>query len=197
MPLTPFIGLSVAIHIGIILLYRLFNLAPATSEPVAQSSSRAMRWLGCGIITVVFGFVLTNAIILVRASVEDRHSVVHMLEHYLAAERHSSVAQASSMVAGVVDPDSVNVPIGSVRNSGDTCARLFDSYAEAYHGSVVDYLQAKSAPNSFSARRALASDFGIADYQGTSAQNIVLLRSLFVRFNEFSSQGCSVVARTQ
>lgn len=44
--------------------------------------------------------------------------------------------------------------------------------------SVVDYLRSKGQDSSYSAREKLASQYGISNYQGTTSQNIELLKKL-------------------
>lgn len=44
--------------------------------------------------------------------------------------------------------------------------------------SIVDYLNSKGQNSSYSARKKLATDYGIQNYSGTAAQNIKLLRLL-------------------
>lgn len=44
--------------------------------------------------------------------------------------------------------------------------------------SIVDYLKSKKMDSSFKARQKLASKYGIADYNGTAAQNLALLAKL-------------------
>ncbi len=45
-------------------------------------------------------------------------------------------------------------------------------------GSIVDYLSSRGKDSSYNARKKLAQQYGIADYQGTAAQNQKLLGSL-------------------
>lgn len=44
--------------------------------------------------------------------------------------------------------------------------------------SIVDYLKSKKMDSSFKARQKLASKYGIADYNGTAAQNLALLAKM-------------------
>ena len=44
--------------------------------------------------------------------------------------------------------------------------------------SVVDYLKSQGKDSSYSARKKLASNYGISNYSGTASQNTQLLKAL-------------------
>jgi len=79
MPFTPFIGLSVLVHIGIIVGYRLSHWKSGEKIKVKTPTLNSVRWSGFAIILAVFLVVLANAALLVRHSVEDKHSSIHFI----------------------------------------------------------------------------------------------------------------------
>lgn len=81
MPSTPFIGLSVMVHLGIIFIYRIFgyNNTKKRSKPNNLSASRR---ISLAIITSVFTIVTINAGMLVRTAVADKHSSINFVEHF-------------------------------------------------------------------------------------------------------------------
>lgn len=81
MPIVPFIGLSILIHIFIIFLYKIFSRK--NQEYKHKVSLKVhKRWTSWLIILTVFVFIFVNAVFLVRASVIDRHSYVHKFFDY-------------------------------------------------------------------------------------------------------------------
>jgi hypothetical protein len=80
MPLTPFIGISVLVHIGIIIGYHFFRWAPVARALKPERVSALVRAFGVGIIGVVFAVILTSATVLVRASVVDKHSSILFMD---------------------------------------------------------------------------------------------------------------------
>jgi hypothetical protein len=82
MPFTPFIGLSVFFHIGIISWKKFFD---SESDLRVHSLDRkrvtmTTWYIGCFIILCIFTFVITTAFFLVRASVESPYSSVSVVE---------------------------------------------------------------------------------------------------------------------
>jgi hypothetical protein len=79
MPLTPFVGLSIMVHIVVIVGHRLFHWTPMKPESRKENVVAFVRFLGFGIIGAVFAVVLISATVLVRASVKDKHSSIRFM----------------------------------------------------------------------------------------------------------------------
>ena len=188
MPLTPFIGLSLIIHLGIILMYKLFNLYNREGKYKPSLSDKMLRVVGLGIISAVFMVVATNAVILLRASVKDRHSVVHFIENHFIITRHTALAQS------ILDSKQKNNS-SEIGASGKlavvNCVELFQTEAQAYKYSVVNYLHSQGYPYSFIERQRLASGFNMIEYRGTTQQNYELLFNLFKK-NSKGANDCQI-----
>jgi hypothetical protein len=81
MPFTPFIGLSIFIHITLIIVFKVFRLTPS-NERVARRSYKLNNWVSLLIITTIFSFTFTTAAILVRASIIERHSSINFIKNH-------------------------------------------------------------------------------------------------------------------
>lgn len=96
MPLTPFIGLSVMVHIFVIISHRFFQWTPAEQGARTRGQQLVTRAIGLTIVSLVFVVVLFSAGTLVRASIEDRHSSIAMAEtiygHFFPAALSPAVA---------------------------------------------------------------------------------------------------------
>jgi len=80
MPIIPFIGLSILIHILVILMFKI-----SRKEPQASKNSHEMyhqSWSSWLVISTVMVFVMANAFLVIRASVVDRHSSIHKIFSY-------------------------------------------------------------------------------------------------------------------
>jgi len=80
MIIVPFIGLSILIHILIIIFYSTFHMGPSNKR---QQNRYLMfnKFFGSIIIIFVFSFVLISATSLIRLSVTDKHSTWGFIEN--------------------------------------------------------------------------------------------------------------------
>jgi len=169
-PLTPFLGLSVLAHIGIIVGHKLFSWAWSKKTSPSEVTA-TIRIVGLLIVATMFTIVITVATILVRESIVERHSTISFIsrqvKHLLLSE--NSRAEDARNAAQI----SAAVPIPIV--SAPDCARFFDALAAFHHRSLYDYMAAQGYNPSLGARRELAASIGISGYQGTSEQNVAML----------------------
>jgi hypothetical protein len=149
--------------------------------------------LAYSIFLIMTLFIVVSAGLIVRASVVDKHSLVHFVQDYgTTPESNIALAQGSGNPA--TQPVLGHFPeIRASVSLSETCSKLLKVRTAAYRGSVVNYLHENGRPYSFSERQRLAHELGIADYHGTEQQNEILLQKLFVRFNEIPSQGCLAI----
>ena len=77
----PFIGLSILVHISIIIFFNIFHITPSNWQKIRQHR-RLNTVLGSAIILSVVGFALVSAFFLVRASVDEKHSTLVFLEEH-------------------------------------------------------------------------------------------------------------------
>jgi hypothetical protein len=82
MPQTPFIGLSLIIHLFIIMINKLFSWFPKRKEG-KQSSILLTKIKSISIIIIIFSFVTFQAIILLRVSIIDKHSSLKYISKYV------------------------------------------------------------------------------------------------------------------
>ncbi len=170
MPLTPFIGLSVLIHISIIVINKLLRRVPGENEttPIVKNSTRKSIAYASLIIASVFTFVFINAGILIRASLTDSHSTVRFVNNYFNDEDHLPLAFAEQKNEVVETP-------------AESCPRVRAYLLNTYDGSLSKYLVSKGKDGAFPARSALASTYGINKYNGTTMQNHELLTKVFLQ----------------
>ncbi len=170
MPLTPFIGLSVLIHVSIIVINKLLRRIPGEKEttPLVKTSTRKTIAYTSLIIAAVFAFVLINAGILVRASLTDSHSTVRYVNNYFNDEDHLPLAFAEQ------EKEVTEKPV-------ENCPRVRAYLLNTFNGSLSKYLVAKGKDGAFEARNTLATEYGINKYIGTTAQNHELLTKLFLQ----------------
>ena len=83
MPITPFIGLSVLIHIMIIVGNKLFRFTPKNEKSIATSTM--MHYAGFLIVIFIFGVILTGATLITHASIEDGHSSIRFVSRTAAS----------------------------------------------------------------------------------------------------------------
>lgn len=79
---------------------------------------------------------------------------------------------------------------GSASSSGSTSTSTTKS-SSGGGDSIVDYLNSKGMSSSFSARKKLAQQHGITNYQGTASQNTTLLNKLKSAGSKTSSKSSS------
>lgn len=178
MPLTPFLGLSVLIHICIIVGYKLFSRSPK-KKPVKAKNVRLTRAIGVTTIFLVFIFVVTNATILVRASLVDKHSSVKFVSH--AASSAIATVRGVHTGAAIKTADTKKIipkaPVSEVSESvvvSDCVVSPFDQDLN-YKLSLVDYLKMKNRESSFEARHKIAEAMGVEDYRGSLEDNQIIL----------------------
>lgn len=82
MPLTPFIGLSVFIHIILIIIFKIFHINPYNWNRKKRYSVINF-WLSSIIIVTMFSFVLFSAGVLVHASIVEKHSNIIFIKNHL------------------------------------------------------------------------------------------------------------------
>lgn len=170
MPLTPFIGLSIAIHLGIIMIYKIISRFYSRERTTTTVTAPIMRWYGFTIIAIVFIFVFTNAIILVRVSILDKHSIVHFVKNHWSVLRHAAFAKTV-----VISDRGNSMFIDTSEPTGMSCLADLHTEAKNYQYSVVNYLYTHNQDYSFSARQLLAKQLSIDKYRGTPEQNQLLL----------------------
>jgi hypothetical protein len=80
MPLTPFIGLSVIIHLFIITINKISSRFLKNKE-IKHKSILGTKFKSISIIIIIFSFVTIQAGMLLRASIMDKHSSLKYIEH--------------------------------------------------------------------------------------------------------------------
>jgi hypothetical protein len=101
MPLTPFIGLSILVHIVLIIVYKTFNIVPSKKRTIRHYSA-FNTWLGLVIITGVFSFVFVSAAFLVHASIVEEHSSINLIRHnsaFLQNLLHVNINEANAYLS--------------------------------------------------------------------------------------------------
>lgn len=75
MPVVPFVGLSILIHMIVILSYKIFRKEKKSIN--IKDVEHTKHWASWLVVSMVLLFVFSNAFFLVRASVVDEHSSIH------------------------------------------------------------------------------------------------------------------------
>ncbi len=184
MPLTPFLGLSLIVHMCIIAGHKLFSWIPV-GEKNQKPATPFVHIVGFTIIGVVFSFVLSTAFILVHASITDKHSSIRIVDAYISGLFTKNLNP--NLIAGSASAMSSQKVLHSVISAD--CKKLFLDLAGKYNGSLVDYLALHSMDFSFNARQTYAALFVIGNYMGTAEQNQVLLMRFFIESKELPSAG--------
>ncbi|MGE5425481.1 MAG: hypothetical protein ACM3PZ_00080 [Bacillota bacterium] len=191
MPLTPSIGLSVLVHLIVLLVYgirRVFGSAKRNSLKSIRIHHAVInnRFLGIIIPITISVVIFSGAFKLVELSVQNRYSSIHLVRQYLDNLPQGPQA-ISSQIALQSRLDEQSVPpvaeAGKVEAAFD-CTPLFNNFASEYGWSLVNYLTAKGLPQDLPFRKNLAAEVGIQGYDGSSAKNIELLQTLFIRNSE-------------
>jgi len=82
MPSTPFIGLSVMVHLVVISIYKIFGYDATTKNQRSMSKNlSASRRISFVIISSVFTIITINAGMLIHTAVADKHSSINFVEH--------------------------------------------------------------------------------------------------------------------
>lgn len=180
MPSTPYIGLSVIIHIAIIIAYWIIRFFSRGKKNEKVHRAYSNNFISFAIILFVSVIIFYGISSVVYVSVTNEHSTIRLARNYFsktpAIASHSSVLANETEIKGDASVQRSIVP--------DDCLGPFNKLAIVYHGSIVNYLMTKKYDYSFKARKNLASDFGITNYLGTYSQNRILLMRLFVKFEE-------------
>jgi hypothetical protein len=97
MPIVPFIGLSILVHVLIILLYKI------SSHTIKHPENTGLpkiykRWHSFLVISLVLIFVFTNAVLLLRACLIDRHSYLHKIFSYSQTHQIQTVSDYYNLV---------------------------------------------------------------------------------------------------
>ena len=77
MPPTPFIGISLFIHVCIILMHKIFHWVPRR-KIVHKKATISTSILSVFVVTLVFWFVAISAMVLVYVSVQEEHSIFNL-----------------------------------------------------------------------------------------------------------------------
>ncbi|PKM88470.1 hypothetical protein CVU83_01685 [Candidatus Falkowbacteria bacterium HGW-Falkowbacteria-2] len=200
MPLTPSIGLSVLVHLIVLIisgLRRLFrskkkNRRIAARERRSRSPALVSRFLGMMIPLTISVVIFSGAFKLVELALKNRFSSIHLAQQYIAATRaEESAADASAdespnrSLASLIGP-AMTKDVGPLETgtSSFNCLPLFNHFAVEYDWSVVNYLAAKGQPHSLADRQALADQLGVSDYDGSNAKNTELFKALYLESND-------------
>ncbi len=176
MPLTPFIGLSVIVHLCVIAGHKVSSWLPFR-KPQTQSSIPRASIFSYPIIGIVFLMVMTNAFILVDRSVLDSHSSFRFINTYGAVIE-------KNIAGNIFQPNQI-IPLARAQNSpsiinNTNCGLItFDKWATVYNYSIINYLISINTDYSFSSRQQFANNFGIKNYTGAYGQNMALLNDFF------------------
>ncbi len=186
MPFTPFIGLSVLVHIGIILWHKIFDVTSNFRALTVQKATRTLRFGISTIIVLIFAVILTSAIGLVRAGVNDKYSNINLVEQFVGYVQNYNFHDSTKVVLAQDDkvilsstfvspPKSVTSAASStlVNNCANSSATTVN-----YSNSLVNFLISNKRDHSFKSRSYLASTYGIKSYNGTSKQNLFILQKL-------------------
>ncbi len=87
MPLTPFVGLSAAVHILVVLVFKVVLFFVPAKKDVHYHNNRPMlsHFLSGLIVFSVFAYVTSNAYIMVRASVTNEYSSLKLVNEFVIA----------------------------------------------------------------------------------------------------------------
>lgn len=201
MPLTPSIGLSVLVHLIVLLisgLRRLFRSKKQKRRAASRgrrtrSPALVNRFLGMLIPFTISVVIFSGAFKLVELSVKNRFSSVLLAQRYISALQAKesdtseiSLASEQSVTAAYSDDPALvkNVNILETSTSHFNCLPLFNHFANQYGWSVVNYLVAHDAPHALSDREALAHKLNVSAYNASNEKNIELLKALFLEYND-------------
>ena len=191
MPLTPFVGLSVFIHILIIFWHNLFNRHTDNGHLHKIKTTSFKRFAISAIVISIFILVISSAGMLVRASVEDKYSSINLTEHYVSLALNMSPHTNDLYVSDIYSKDHIYfdnkiLSAASVVIPDKIMSSCTDSQvlASSKNVSIVSYLESKKQDSSFKARKFIAVSHGIKSYVGSRDQNLALLQQII------SSQSC-------
>ena len=86
MPVTPFLGLSVFVHLSIILYYRVTHRKGSDKAILGKAKiiKKNRGIFAFSIFVTVFTVVAVNAGLLVNASILDKHSSIRIVDHFIS-----------------------------------------------------------------------------------------------------------------
>jgi len=173
MPLTPFVGLSVFIHLVVIALHWVF---PWThKKQIRKKSVSIYTRIGTFfIVVIIFLFVIVQAGFLVYVSITDKHSNIKVLANHMEEIKNYVFYKLPIAIA------EKNTQMQTPEN---TVTILCQTESSTY------YLLLNESASSFSERKELASLLGIENYSGRYGENQVLFQELSKKFKKPSSAG--------
>jgi len=205
--LTPSIGLSVLVHLTIIIIFALRSLfqnmsKQKTTQPrkrgrIAQAPVITSQFLGVIIPVTVSVVILGSAFKLVELSISNKYSSINLARKYagqIFPARPEAIGQEIALLplpAISREPAIKKIPFLDLAptasaaeiNSFD-CSPLFLSFANKYKWSLVNYLVEHGQPYSLKDRKLLATDLGLDNYHASGADNIKIMKILFLKNNE-------------
>jgi hypothetical protein len=114
MPATPFIGISILIHAGIIIYHKLFKVVPGARRAFALPTRRQYV-VSALIVLSMFALMISTAVGLIAASVTEKHSTVYLVEDtvsWIASEHGTS--QIAAAIESTYKAQSVGVAAGII-----------------------------------------------------------------------------------
>ena len=171
MPLTPYGGLSVLIHLGVILWHKVFSRSATVGGLMVRKNTKFMSFCVTLIIIAVFAFVTTTATFLVKASVVDQYSSINLTEKFVVA--------TSRMIfhEGNINNKTLLAATPIINSEVEKCLKPQVKSADL-NNSIVDYLKLNGEDASLEARMLVARSSGVENYIGSGAQNLFLLEKL-------------------
>lgn len=183
MPFTPFVGLSVLIHVILILVYKIFRLKPRKYVAVREKTFGVRGNITYGfsliITTVIFGVAFTSAEILVKNSLNDKNSTVQLISREYTLL--SMYLKAKAVVTPIIR---TNDALAEPATPTIDCQQRFSELTGAYNNSLIQYLNAKGLSSSFTDRKNLAKWYWVQNYQGSYEQNLELFKIILIQLNE-------------
>ena len=98
MPSTPIIGISVLVHVAIIVFHKIFHIKEQEDAPIKKVSKKQYVF-SCLIVLVMFSLMLFTAAGLLNASLTERHSTIYLIEdtaQWLAGQTDSTQILATA-----------------------------------------------------------------------------------------------------
>lgn len=200
MPLTPSIGLSVIVHIVVILLYQIMTRLKYGETNFAHLAV-TRNIIGYSITLVVSFMIFTGAFQILHLSVTDEHSSIRLISEYVGKALATSSPTGELAAGGAVNrlpvADLKVAPpeVAGIDNSANltvNCAELYREMAARYDWSVTKYLEARGHAGNYEARVDAAALFGIVDYRGTAGQNRALMMKYFEHYGELPPPGSPI-----
>ena len=101
---TPFLGLSVMIHLGIIFLNRIRGRDnPIKRKPPKIPDASASRRLSLAVITSVMTVVTASAALLLDTAVMNQHSSIKYIQHIMTLDATHSPAHTSNNIYSTIN----------------------------------------------------------------------------------------------